>query len=212
MNDCHEHPWVEESDCRERREVEESEHHEAEASDYHAGGEKEASVADDADDTLMAESVDDESGSPRSNHFLTINGATVTPERFSSPSVRFALQLAIHPEYLPDDMVFDPLTEAIVFKDTLRDRPRDIIASPGISQTQRKKIFVFPKNITVAEVIEQGLDRFGIPEGVVDGGDEIEDKQTKRRSSSRVRYGLAVEINGKGEFVCPLSGVDLYSY
>ena len=35
------------------------------------------------------------------------------------------------------------------------------------------------KNVTVAEVIELGLERFGILEGVVDGGDEVEDKFTK---------------------------------
>jgi len=35
---------------------------------------------------------------------------------------------------------------------------------------------MLPKNVTVAEVIEVGLERFGILEGVVDGGDEIEDK------------------------------------
>lgn len=171
-------------------------------------GEKEESLAgDEADDTLMAESVEDDTGSPRSNHFLNINGASVAAERFSSPSVRFALQLVIHPEDLPDDMVFDPLTEAIVFKDTLRDRPRDIIPSPGISQTQRRKIFVFPKNATVAEVIEHGLERFGIAEGVVDGGDEVEDKLAKRRSSSRVRYCLAVDVNGTEKELAPSSKV-----
>jgi hypothetical protein len=123
----------------------------------------------------------------------------VTPERFSSPSFRFALQLVIHPEDLPDDMVFDPTTEAIVFRHTLRDRdrsPRGSVASPGVSQTMRRKVFVFPKNVTVAEVIELGLERFGILEGVVDGGDEVEDKLTKRRSTIRVRYGLHVQVDG----------------
>ncbi len=57
---------------------------------------------------------------------------------------------------------------------------------------------MFPKNITVAEVIEIGLERFGIPDGVVDGGDEVEDKNTKRRSSSRVRYVLNVLVDSKG--------------
>ena len=133
--------------------------------------------------------------------YLTINtgsSVTVTPERFTSPSYRFALQLSIHPEDLPDDMVFDPLTEAIVFKHTLRDRQSSALSSPGISTSQRRKVFYFPKNATVAEVIERGLERFGIIEGVVDGGDEIEDKQTKRRSSTRVRYCLSVDIGGKG--------------
>ncbi|TBU38000.1 hypothetical protein BD309DRAFT_1084333 [Dichomitus squalens] len=170
------------------------------------------SIGDEGDDTLLAESVDGDTESTRGRgHFLSVStsgGNTVPPERFSSPSFRFGLQLVIYPDDLPDDMVFDPQTEAIVFKNTLRNRPQaSQVPSPGISQNFRKKIFVFPKNITVAEVIEQGLDRFGIPEGVVDGGDEIEDKQTKRRSSSRVRYGLAVEVNGKERELAPSSKV-----
>jgi hypothetical protein len=91
-------------------------------------------------------------------------------------------------------MVFDPLTEAIVFKNTLRDRTHAAASSASC----RRKIFMFPKNITVAEVIEIGLERFGIQDGVVDGGDEVEDKNTKRRSSSRVRYALNVLVDGKG--------------
>jgi Ras association (RalGDS/AF-6) domain len=125
---------------------------------------------------------------------LNITGNAVSSERFSSPSFRFALQLLIYPDDLPDDMVFDPLTEAIVFKNTLRDRPQ----AAATSAPFRRKIFVFPKNITAAEVIEIGLERFGIPDGVVDGGDEVEDKNTKRRSSSRVRYVLNVLVDGKG--------------
>ncbi len=58
---------------------------------------------------------------------------------------------------------------------------------------------MFPKNVTVAEVIELGLERFGILEGVVDGGDEVEDKSTKRRSISRVRYGLTVDVGNHGK-------------
>jgi hypothetical protein len=131
-------------------------------------------------------------------------GASVASERFSSPSFRFALQLMIYPDDLPDDMVFDPLTEAIVFKHTLRDRAH----APASSAPFRRKIFVFPKNVTVAEVIEIGLERFGIPDGVADGGDEVEDKNTKRRSSSRVRYVLNVLVDSKGGwrpfFRCPL--------
>lgn len=159
---------------------------------------------EEGDETLLAESIDGDNEFNRGRgQFLTVSassGNTVPAERFSSPSFRFGLQLVVYPEDLPDDMVFDPQTEAIVFKNTLRNRPQaSQVASPGISQNMRKKVFVFPKNITVAEVIEQGLDRFGIPEGVVDGGDEIEDKQTKRRSSSRVRYALAVMVDGKGK-------------
>lgn len=130
---------------------------------------------------------------PRPHNLSTV-GVSVPSERFSSPSFRFPLQLVIYPDDLPDDMVFDPLTEAIVFKNTLRDRTH----TAASSAPHRRKIFMFPKNITVAEVIEIGLERFGIQDGVVDGGDEVEDKNTKRRSSSRVRYALNVLVDGKG--------------
>ena len=127
--------------------------------------------------------------------------ANVTADRFSSPSLRFALQLVIHPVDLPDDMVFHPFTEAIVPKETLS--VSSVTANP--SAPFRRKVFMFPKNVTVAEVIELGLERFGILEGVVDGGDEVEDKLTKRRSSSRVRYGLCIDIgHGPGTFSCDI--------
>ncbi|THH15518.1 hypothetical protein EW146_g4969 [Bondarzewia mesenterica] len=166
---------------------------------------------DEGDDTLMAESVqsDEEPLSPRPQ-YLNVSGAgtTVPPERFSSPSFRFALRLVINPDDLPDDMIFDPLTEAIIFKHTLRDRSQSSTgASSGISQAFRRKIFVFPKNITVAEVIEIGLERYGILEGVVDGGDEVEDKLSKRRSTSRVRYALNVNVEGKERELSPSSRV-----
>ncbi|THH32153.1 hypothetical protein EUX98_g2026 [Antrodiella citrinella] len=169
-------------------------------------GRRDAATDEEGDETLMAESTfDEDPDTPRSPGFF---GNNVAPDRFSSPSSKFALQLVIHPEDLPDDMVFDPLTEAIVFKGTLRDRTPNAITSPtGVPQHQRKKIFVLPKNITVAEVTEMGLDRFGILDGVVDGGDEVEDKLAKRRSSTRVRYGLAVDVNGKERELPPSSRI-----
>lgn len=128
--------------------------------------------------------------------------SNVPPERFSSPSARFAVQVYIYPEDLPDGMVFDPHTEAIVPRSTLLHRSgSSATISPGVSQTQRRKVFVFPKNTTVAEVIEASLERFGIVEGVVEGGDDIEDKPAKRRSSSRVRYGLNV-LYTEGQRAC----------
>ncbi|KAF9224512.1 hypothetical protein BS17DRAFT_779958 [Gyrodon lividus] len=142
----------------------------------------------------------------------SLSGVNVTPERFSSPSFRFALQLVIYPEDLPDDMVFDPLTEAIVFKNTLRGRTTSTASiSSGVSQNQRRKVFTFPKNVTVAEVIELGLERFGILDGVVDGGDEVEDKLTKRRSSTKVRYWLTASTNSQERELSPSSrAVDAY--
>ncbi|KAE9391917.1 hypothetical protein BT96DRAFT_1000839 [Gymnopus androsaceus JB14] len=152
-------------------------------------------------------------GSPR--HLTVSTQGNVPAERFSSPSFQFAMQVTIYADDLPEDMVFDPLTEAIVFKHTLRDRDRlqsqsSSLASPGLPMNMCRKVFVFPKNVAVAEVIEIGLEQFGILEGVVDGGDEIEDKSTKRRSSSRVRYGLAVDAGGQE---LPLSSkvIDVYS-
>jgi len=72
----------------------------------------------------------------------------------------------------------------------------------------RRKVFMFPRKITVAEVTELGLERFGIQEGVVDGGDEVEDKTTrtaKRRSGSRVWYVLMVNNDGRERELSPLS-------
>ena len=162
-------------------------------------GSDESATAEEGDTSTNSESAqaDGENGGVRLRpHNLTIAGVTVASERFSSPTFRFALQILIYPDDLPDDMVFDPLTEAIVFKHTLRDRPQVTASSAPF----RRKIFVFPKNITVAEVIEISLERFGIPDAVVDSGDEVEDKNIKRRSSSRVRYVLNVLIDGKGWF------------
>ncbi|KZT20594.1 hypothetical protein NEOLEDRAFT_1100616 [Neolentinus lepideus HHB14362 ss-1] len=171
-------------------------------------GEEGSTGGEEGDETLIAEADDSAMQTPRPQ-YLSVNttgGPSVAPERFSSPSFRFTLQLVIYPEDLPDDMVFDSQTEAIVFKNTIRDRSQPSIP-PGISMSQRRKIFALPKNITVAEVIEMGLDMFGIVEGVVDGGDEVEDKISKRKSSSRVRYGLNVSVSGQERELSPTSKV-----
>ena len=59
-------------------------------------------------------------------------------------------------------------------------------------------LLLLPKNTTIAEVIEFGLEWFGISEGVVDGGDEAEDTLANRRSQPRVRYGLSAQFEGQG--------------
>ena len=162
-------------------------------------------LAYDDEDEGVAADISSSSADSVTNSFLSssgtgISGQVVGSERFTTPSVRFAMQVVIYPEELPDNMVFDPHTEVIVFKETLRERSAESAAiNPDIPQHQRKKFFNFPKNITVAEVIELGLERFGILEGVVDGGDEVEDKLTKRRSTSRVRYTLTVQADGQGK-------------
>ncbi|KAI6040673.1 hypothetical protein EDC04DRAFT_2992710 [Pisolithus marmoratus] len=161
---------------------------------------EESSLLEEGDETLIAESIRDTAESMSS-------GVNVTPDRFSSPNYRFALQLVIYPEDLPEDMVFDPLTEAIVFKNTLLERTSTASISSGVSQSYRRKVFTFPKNVTVAEVIELGLERFGIVDGVVDGGDEVEDKLTHRRSSTKVRYWLTASVRGQERELSPSSRV-----
>ncbi|KAF5384636.1 hypothetical protein D9757_007468 [Collybiopsis confluens] len=168
-------------------------------------------VEGEGDDTLIATDTsmtESELGSPRRLTVSVQGNGNVPAERFSSPSFRFAMQVVIYSEDLPDDMAFDTLTEAIVFKHTLRDRSLSQSSSGGnMPMNLRRKVFVFPKNVTVAEVIEIGLERFGMLEGVVDGGDEVEDKLAKRRSSSRVRYGLTVDIGGQERELSPSSKV-----
>jgi len=163
---------------------------------------EESSLTEEGEETFIAESSHD------SVDAVASAGFSVTPERFSSPTYRFALQLVMYPEDLPDDMVFDPLTEAIVFKNTLRERtPSTASNSSGVSLSHRRKVFTFPRNVTVAEVIELGLERFGIVDGVVDGGDEVEDKLTNKRSSTKVRYWLTASQRGQGK---PFRSVFIY--
>ena len=144
------------------------------------------------------------SGGQRFNPSLSVNtGGAPSPERFSSPSARFTVQMAIYPPDLPDGMVFDPTTDAIITKQVLRDRlmaghPTHTREIPSDS---RRRLFMLPRNATVVEAIEQGLGRFGINEGVVDGGDDVEERGGKGKSSSRVRYCLTVNQGGKGKSV-----------
>ena len=148
----------------------------------------------DDDDTVTANvSFGSESDvvSPQKGQYLA---ASSGPDRFTSPSIRFPLQVVIYAEDLPEDMQFHPTTEAIVYKSSLPDPTSPVLVSPAL----RRKIFMLPKNVTAAEVTEIGLERFGIQDGVVDGGDEVEDKTTKRRSGVRVRYGLTVSVDGHG--------------
>jgi hypothetical protein len=108
-------------------------------------------------------------------------GHPTAPTTINSPSARFALQVYLEVGDLPDGMGFDAQSEAIV--------PRPA-AGPVHS---RKKHLLVARGSTVAEAIEAALERFGISEGVVDGGDEVEDKVSKRKSMLRVRYGLGVK-------------------
>ncbi|KAK8849517.1 hypothetical protein IAR55_004851 [Kwoniella newhampshirensis] len=139
---------------------------------------------------------------PRFNPSLTIStSGQASPERFSSPSARFTLQLIIHSADLPEGSAFDPSSEAIVSRALLQQRQ----VQP--STATRRKLFMLPRNANVVDVIEQGLERFGIQDGVVDGGDEIEDKVGKRRSMTKVRYSLAARVEGEERSLLPSSKV-----
>ncbi|KAK4685392.1 hypothetical protein P7C73_g4761, partial [Tremellales sp. Uapishka_1] len=128
----------------------------------------------------------------RLNPSLTINvNGQASPERFSSPSARFTVQLVIHPTDLPDSLSFDPASDAIISRSQARERHID----ERIPNDVRRKVFVLPRNATVVETIEQGLERFGIQEGVVDGGDDVEDKTGKK-----VKYALVAAVSGQGGF------------
>ena len=99
------------------------------------GGPRGGEYGEEGDDTLLAESTQDDVEPSRGfGPFLSVmtaGGSSVAAERFTSPSIKFSLLLVIHPEDLPDDMVFDPQTEAIIFKSSLRDR--NIRPSAGLS-------------------------------------------------------------------------------
>lgn len=120
----------------------------------------------------------------------------------AAASGRFTLQIVVQPQDLPEGMSFDPSSDALL---AARRRSSQFSVagssaptSPNPSQTERRRLFLLPANTTVAEAIEGSLDRFGIAEGVVDGGDVVEDKLSNRKSITRVRYGLAVRIGNQG--------------
>ncbi|WVN86938.1 uncharacterized protein L203_102113 [Cryptococcus depauperatus CBS 7841] len=130
----------------------------------------------------------------RQSHAKNINltvstNTSVATERYMSPSARFTLQLLLHPSDLPEGVAFDVNSDTLV--------PRSRLSAPSSDESPRQKLFTMPKNANVVDVIEQGLERYGIQEGVVDGGDEVEDKVGKRRSMTRVRYCLSVLIDGQ---------------
>ncbi|KAG0141073.1 hypothetical protein CROQUDRAFT_725843 [Cronartium quercuum f. sp. fusiforme G11] len=135
----------------------------------------------------------------------------------TSPSLRFAMRIQIYPSDLPDGVVFDPQSNAIIPKHVLNERGKrtssNSSTSSNVSLTMREKVMLFPRNINVSEAIEHALEVFGISEGVVDGGDDVEEKVSKRRSVSKVRYGLSVKLpNNSSELPVQLTSKVLDTY
>lgn len=142
--------------------------------------------------------------SNRYNPGLTVNiPSGASPERFSSPSAKFTIQLLLHQSDLPDGLVFDPSSDALITRQTLRERLAAGHPNPPPNTEPRKRLFPLPRNATAVDAIEQGLDRFGIQDGVVDGGDEVEG-MGHRRNGSRVRYTLSAVHDGDGEPACDI--------
>ncbi|GAA5834028.1 hypothetical protein JCM11251_003596 [Rhodosporidiobolus azoricus] len=143
-----------------------------------------------------------------SPHFADTASPPIASSFASTPPIpsstntnyRFAVRLVIHPSDLPESVVFDPQSNAIIPKAVLLERQQRMggfADSGSVSPNAREKIIFFPRNANVSEVVEAALDRFGIVDGVVDGGDEVEDRISRRRSAIRVKYSLAAEHDGK---------------
>jgi len=150
---------------------------------------------------------------PRRNPGLTVNvgSSQASPERFSSPSAKFTIQLLIHQSDLPDGSAFDPASDSIISRQVVRDRMAAGHPSPPMGPVPRRRLFILPRNATVVEAIEQGLERFGILEGVVDGGDDVESKAGDRRSGTKVRYTLSAVRDGDGKSLSACIRNDLMS-
>ncbi|KAJ1032529.1 hypothetical protein NDA16_000552 [Ustilago loliicola] len=143
----------------------------------------------------------------RSSHSSVLTGET--SETVQSPTARFALRLVIYASDLPEGIVFDPQSHALIPAAMFKERH-------GSTETNsqhrfREKILTFPRNTTVAEVVEEGLDRFGIAEGIVEGGDDVEDRPSRRKSKLHVKYGLAVQA-ADGERALPTTSKVLDAY
>lgn len=127
-----------------------------------------------------------------------------------SPTPRFSMQIVISAHDLPDGMTFDPNSaESIVSKSWLGQHRAGHQRDSREADKEIHKLLLIPRNATVAEVIEAGLERLGIVGGVVAGGDDVEDKISKRRSVMRIKYGLVARFPGQ-EGTCfsfPVSAV-----
>lgn len=142
----------------------------------------------------QSESIDAGESSYTSPSSYSQGGSADTAFTTTTAMARFGLRLLIFPGDLPEGLKFDPQSPALIQESLLAERgPSASIPSNAIEQRYRERILSLPRNATVAEVIETGLNRFGIADGVVEGGDDVEDRTTRRRSKPRVKYGLAVE-------------------
>ncbi|KAJ9097213.1 hypothetical protein QFC21_004882 [Naganishia friedmannii] len=135
-------------------------------------------------------------------HLTVTTTANSSPNSLAaaSPTPRFSMRIVISAHDLPDGMTFDPnSSESIVSKSWLSQHRAGHQRDAREADREIHKLLLIPRNATVAEVIEAGLERLGIVGGVVAGGDDVEDKISKRRSVMRIKYGLVARFPGQLE-------------
>jgi hypothetical protein len=135
-------------------------------------------------------------------HLAVTTTANSSPNSLAgtSPTPRFSMQIVISARDLPDGMTLDPnSSESTVSKTKLSQQRAGHQHDEREANKEIHKLLLIPRNATVAEVIEAGLERLGIVGGVVAGGDDVEDKISKRRSVMRIKYGLTARFPGQME-------------
>lgn len=102
--------------------------------------------------------------------------------------LRFTIQLVLYDTDLPEDMFFHPTTGNPTrgMKPMVQDLP-----------SEQKRFMRLAKNATVAEVIEAGIEAFQLPDSVVNGGDDVEDRT--RFSRPRYKYVLHIQSTSHDE-------------
>ena len=131
-----------------------------------------------------------------------VNKPPVMPSDATSQDkqLRFTIQLALFDTDLPDGTYFHP---------TLGGISKGVAPLDESMPTVQKRFMRLAKNATVAEVIEAGLEAFELPDAVVDGGDEVEERS--RRERPRSRYTLSVKT-AHGEQPLPSASKVLAAY
>lgn len=125
---------------------------------------------------------------------------------------RFGIRVLIFPNELPRSLAFDPSSLTIVRRSMLAGISRHNSTGSGygngdINQAYREKVLAVPRSATVAEVIELALEKFGIPQGVAEGGDEEDTGKRENGDEVTIPYGLTADIDRTEHPLRPNSAV-----
>lgn len=155
---------------------------------------------------------------PISNDFGSSAGEDPASARPADSDVvtRFGARVLIFPDELPRSLAFDPSSSAIVRRSVLSGLSRHNSAG-SMSQTiaesnpaYRETVLAVPRSSTVAEVIEQALEKFGIPQGVAEGGDEEDTHRNgwgPEDEEVTIPYGLTIDVDRVERHLRPSSAV-----